>query len=43
MSILTVAAKYKDVLTICFSVLSFIIACTSLFFQVEQHGMIDQD
>ncbi|WP_193133286.1 hypothetical protein [Enterobacter hormaechei] len=32
MSILTVAAKYKDVLTICFSVLSFIIACTSLFF-----------
>lgn len=39
MSILTVAAKYKDL----FSVLSFIIACTSLFFQVEQHGMIDRD
>jgi hypothetical protein len=32
MSILTVAAKYKDVLTIGLSVLSFIIACTSLFF-----------
>ncbi|HCT5366359.1 TPA: hypothetical protein OT044_000466 [Citrobacter koseri] len=32
MSIITLAAKYKDVLTISFSVLSFIIACTSLFF-----------
>ncbi|WP_312605579.1 hypothetical protein [Kosakonia cowanii] len=32
MSIITLAAKYKDVLTIGFSVLSFIIACTSLFF-----------
>lgn len=32
MIIITLAAKYKDVLTISFSVLSFIIACTSLFF-----------
>ena len=32
MSIITLAAKYKDILTIGFSVLSFIIACTSLFF-----------
>lgn len=32
MSILTVVAKYKDVLTVGFSALSFIIACTSLYF-----------
>ncbi|MEG6163134.1 hypothetical protein [Enterobacter ludwigii] len=32
MSIQTVAAEYKDVLTISFSALSFIIACTSLYF-----------
>ena len=32
MSIIKLAAKYKDVLTIGFSVLSFIIACVSLFF-----------
>lgn len=32
MSIVSFASKYKDVLTISFSVLSFVIACTSLFF-----------
>lgn len=32
MSIVNLAAKYKDVLTIGFSVLSFLLACTSLFF-----------
>ncbi|HFR1959265.1 TPA: hypothetical protein ACHU9M_004434, partial [Shigella sonnei] len=32
MSITTIAATYKDVLTIAFSALSFIIACTSLYF-----------
>lgn len=32
MSLASLATKYKDVLTISFSVLSFIIACTSLFF-----------
>lgn len=32
MSIISLAAKYKDVLTISLSVMSFIIACTSLFF-----------
>ncbi|MDD7993784.1 hypothetical protein [Kosakonia radicincitans] len=32
MSLVSLAAKYKDLLTVGFSVLSFIIACTSLFF-----------
>lgn len=32
MSLVSLATKYKDVLTIGFSVLSFMIACTSLFF-----------
>jgi len=31
MSIVNLAAKYKDVLTLGFSILSFLIACTSLF------------
>lgn len=32
MSLVSLATKYKDLLTVGFSVLSFIIACTSLFF-----------
>lgn len=32
MSIISIVTKYKDVLTLGFSILSFLIACTSLFF-----------
>ncbi|CTT60820.1 hypothetical protein AB687_000455 [Escherichia coli] len=32
MSLVSLATKYKDVLTVGFSMVSFIIACTSLFF-----------
>lgn len=32
MSLVSLATKYKDLLTISFSVLSFLIACTSLYF-----------